>query len=165
MFEAKRLCSLLFVLLLFAGAAFGQEFTGNIDGRVDDASGAVIPGVSITLTSPAIQGSRQAVSGEAGNYQFRLLPAGTYAVKFELAGFKTIIRDRHRRRSGRRCADRYRRRELQPGPATRYSELARHLDRACAVAGNQHDSVRCRRLDDGIADGFPRIRNEQSELV
>src|SRR5438874_13666308 len=93
MFEARKLFGFLIILLLLSPAAFGQEFTGNIDGRVNDASGAVIPGVNITLTSPAIQGSRQAISGETGAYQFRLLPVGLYSVKFELPGFKTLIRE------------------------------------------------------------------------
>src|SRR4029078_12318218 len=84
MSKARKLYGLLFILLLVTPAAMAQEFTGNIDGRVNDASGAVIPGVKFTLTSPAIQGSRQAISGETGIYQFRLLPAGTYALKFEL---------------------------------------------------------------------------------
>jgi Carboxypeptidase regulatory-like domain len=93
MFEARKLYGFLFILLLLTTAAFGQEFTGNINGRVSDASGAVIPGVTITLNSSAIQGTRQAISGETGVYQFRLLPVGTYAVKFELPGFKTVIRE------------------------------------------------------------------------
>src|SRR5262249_28660251 len=90
MFEARKLYGLLFILLLLATSAFGQEFTGTINGRVTDASGAVIPGVNISLTSNAIQGTRAAISGETGAYQFVLLPAGTYNLKFELPGFKTI---------------------------------------------------------------------------
>src|SRR5262245_14990278 len=93
MLEARKLYGLLFILLLLSTAAFGQEFTGNIDGRVTDSSAAVIPGVNITLSSPAIQGTRAAISGETGVYQFRLLPVGTYSLKYELPGFKTIIRE------------------------------------------------------------------------
>ncbi|MBI4475128.1 MAG: carboxypeptidase regulatory-like domain-containing protein, partial [Acidobacteria bacterium] len=84
---------LTMTVVLFANAAFAQEFTGNINGRVADATGAVVPGVQVTLTSPAIQGAREALTGEAGAYQFRLLPPGTYSLKFELPGFKTVIRD------------------------------------------------------------------------
>jgi hypothetical protein len=83
----------LFAILLFANAALAQEFTGNINGRVSDATGAVVPGVMLTLTSPAIQGARETISGESGAYQFLLLPPGTYSVRFELAGFKTVIRE------------------------------------------------------------------------
>src|SRR5438552_287342 len=93
MFEARKLFGFLFILLISVTSAFAQEFTGNIDGRVNDASGAVIPGVTITLSSPAIQGTREAISGETGVYQFRLLPVGTYTLRFELPGFKTLVRE------------------------------------------------------------------------
>ena len=93
MFEARRLYGLLFILLLLTPAAFGQDITGIINGRVSDSSGAVIPGVNVTLTSPAIQGNRTAVSGETGAYQFLLIPAGSYTLKFELPGFKTVNHD------------------------------------------------------------------------
>jgi hypothetical protein len=86
----RKTSVLLALALLLAPAAFAQEFTGTINGRVSDASGAVIPGVSVTLSSPGIQGTRQAVTGETGAYQFLLLPAGTYSLKFDLPGFKTI---------------------------------------------------------------------------
>src|SRR3954464_1673612 len=92
MANARKLFQLMFVVLLLVSSALAQEFTGNINGRVADSTGAVIPGVQITLTSPAIQGTREGLSGEAGVYQFRLLPAGSYTLKFELTGFKTIIR-------------------------------------------------------------------------
>jgi len=90
MSKVRKLFSLLFVISLLMPAAFAQDITGIINGRVNDATGAVIPGVTITLSSPAIQGTRTAISGETGAYQFLLLPAGTYALKFELPGFKTV---------------------------------------------------------------------------
>jgi hypothetical protein len=90
MFEARKLYGLLFILLLLTTAAFGQEFTGSITGRVSDSSGAVIPGVTITLSGTTIQGVRTAISGETGAYQFLLVPGGTYTLRFELPGFKTI---------------------------------------------------------------------------
>lgn len=87
----------LFVLLLSllaAPAALAQEITGNINGRVSDSSGAVIPGVSVTLKSPAIQAERSAITDESGSYRFILLPPGTYSVTYELSGFKKLIRER-----------------------------------------------------------------------
>ncbi len=65
---------------------------GTITGRLEDSSTARIPGVSITVTSPAIQGQRDTVSDEGGNYRFANLPIGTYTVKYELPGFKTMVR-------------------------------------------------------------------------
>jgi hypothetical protein len=65
---------------------------GTITGRVEDTSAARIPGVSVKLTSPAIQGQRQTVTDEGGNYRFANLPIGTYSVTYDLPGFKTIVR-------------------------------------------------------------------------
>jgi hypothetical protein len=70
---------------------FPQSSTGAITGRAQDSSGAVIPGVAVTITSPAmIGGARNAVTDEAGVYQFTLLPVGAYRVSFALPGFKTL---------------------------------------------------------------------------
>ena len=86
-----RIVLVLAFLLCFATSAMSQTF-GTITGRVDDPSGARIPGVSIGINSPAIQTQRDSVSDEGGNYRFANLPIGTYSVKFDLPGFKTIIR-------------------------------------------------------------------------
>jgi hypothetical protein len=88
-------------ILLFAVIAalclsvplLAQENAGTINGRVTDKSDAVIPGVTVTLTSPAIQGAKTSVTDEAGTYRFILLPPGTYALKYELPGFKTLLRE------------------------------------------------------------------------
>src|SRR5688572_11951882 len=89
----KRLfCGLLTILLLVAPLA-AQDNSATINGRVTDSTGAFIPGVTVSLTSPAIQGSRSAVTDETGSYRFNLLPPGTYTVNYELPGFKTLIRE------------------------------------------------------------------------
>src|SRR5262245_54411436 len=83
-------CSLICILAVCV-SAHAQD--GVITGRITDPSGAVIPGVSIVLTSPAVMGERTQVSSEAGTYRFTLLPPGVYSLKFELPGFKTLLRD------------------------------------------------------------------------
>jgi len=88
----KIFCILVAALLLTV-PLMAQENAGTINGRVADNSGAVIPGVTVTLTSPAIQGEKNIVTDEAGLYRFILLPPGTYTVKYELPGFKTIVRE------------------------------------------------------------------------
>ena len=81
----------------WSGAAFAQgggaSSTGTIQGRVADAQGAVLPGVTVTATSPALIQPQTTVTSETGNYRFPAVPPGTYALSFELAGFNTLKRD------------------------------------------------------------------------
>src|SRR4051794_28265402 len=89
--NAVLLSALLLVVLAAPVAA--QQGTGVIAGRASDSSNAVMPGVTVTLTSTAVMGTRETISDERGGYRFDQLPLGTYAVKFELPGFATLIRE------------------------------------------------------------------------
>src|SRR6476646_9349431 len=82
----------LCVAILLCTSAFAQTTTtGAIVGRALDATGAVIPGVEVTITSPQlIGGAHSVVTDETGVYRFELLRAGTYRVSFALQGFTTI---------------------------------------------------------------------------
>jgi hypothetical protein len=84
------------ILLVFglapAVAQTGQVF-GELDGKVVDAQGGVLPGVTVTLSGPAIMGSQAAVTNERGIYRFPGVNTGTYTLKFELAGFSPLIRE------------------------------------------------------------------------
>ncbi len=80
------LCLLCVLPVLCAGQVAG---TGNIQGVVTDASGAVIPGTAITLTSVATQVTRTATTDSAGTYVFPNLEPGTYSVSAAYAGFQT----------------------------------------------------------------------------
>ena len=81
-------------LVLVGGLARGadaQEQTGTITGRATDTSGAALPGVTVSVTSPnLIGGARTAVTDGQGVYRMTLLPGGIYTVKFELTGFGTL---------------------------------------------------------------------------
>jgi len=77
-------CAALCLVAVFASA---QSTTGTISGRVVDAQGLPIPGVTVTLTSPNLQGTRETVTSGNGDYIVSLLPSGVYAVTFELSGF------------------------------------------------------------------------------
>ena len=78
-------------LFAFAGSAHAQGM-GSIFGKVTDPSGAVVPGVTVTVTGTGLQLPRVAVTTESGAYQFPNIPIGTYAVMFEMDGFKKATR-------------------------------------------------------------------------
>lgn len=79
------------LLLLLATSALAQNVTGTITGRAQDPSGALIPGVEVTISSPSmIGGARSAATDESGSYRFTQLAVGTYRVTFGLPGFKTL---------------------------------------------------------------------------
>lgn len=74
-----------------AGSAFGQGIqTGVLTGTVTDQDGLVIPGLTVTVSSPALQGTRTTVTDANGVYSVRGLPPGQYAVRFELSGMRTV---------------------------------------------------------------------------
>src|SRR5438876_10160696 len=93
----RRLIFGVVALISMAGvhAASAQSVSsGTIEGIVKDESNAILPGVTVTVTSPALQvGQLVQVSDAGGNYKFVDLPAGTYRVKAELGGFSTFIRE------------------------------------------------------------------------
>src|SRR5215212_1209410 len=86
--SVRQVLAFLFTFLL-ASAAFGQGTTGVLTGTVT-SEGAPLPGVTVTVTSPALQGERTAVTGEGGAYSFPALPPGQYAITFELSGLQPV---------------------------------------------------------------------------
>src|SRR5256712_11106229 len=92
-----RLChrssALLLVLLLLPSAAYAQ-FAGAITGVVKDASGGVLPGVTVEAASPAlIEKVRSVVTDDTGQYRIVDLRPGTYSVTFTLPGVSTVKRE------------------------------------------------------------------------
>ena len=83
------LSAALLVALHTTALAQGRQ-TGAIRGSVVDAQGLVLPGVTVTVRSAALQGARTAVTDINGNYQILALPPGGYDVVFELSGFAAI---------------------------------------------------------------------------
>src|SRR5688500_16153470 len=74
------------LVVLLPAAGLAQE--GQIAGTARDASGAVMPGVTVEVTSPAlIEKVRTAVTDSNGQYRLTNLPVGTYGVTFTLPGF------------------------------------------------------------------------------
>ena len=89
----KRLILLAVTWLIVTEAAFAQGVqTGILRGTVKDQQDRSVPGAAITVTSPALLGSRSTVSDVQGYYVIPALPPGSYDVKFELSGFATLTR-------------------------------------------------------------------------
>ena len=75
------------VLLLLFGLLLAIE-TGEIKGTVMDEEGTRLPGVSVTLRSDSLQGTRNTITDEDGQFRFPLLPVGKYDITYEIAGFE-----------------------------------------------------------------------------
>ena len=76
-----------------AFAQGGAGSTGRITGVVSDESGAVLPGVTVTATGPALMTPQTVVTNAEGDYRFPSLPIGEYKLTYELAGFATQTRE------------------------------------------------------------------------
>ncbi len=88
----KRILALaLGVALAFAGVAFAQIATGNIYGVAKDESGALLPGVAVTLKGET--GTKSTVSGPDGAFRFLSLDRGNYTLTLSLSGFATAVRN------------------------------------------------------------------------
>jgi hypothetical protein len=77
-----------------ATAGQGASNTAGITGQITDGTGATLPGVTVTATSPALQvSSVTAVTDAQGEYRLSPLPIGIYTVAYELAGFQSLRRE------------------------------------------------------------------------
>ncbi len=86
-------CFLLAVVLsLSASPLLAQGGTGKVEGTVADSTGAVLPGVEVTIANVDTGQSRMAITGDEGRYSAAQLATGNYEVRAELAGFQTGVR-------------------------------------------------------------------------
>ena len=81
--------AVLGLILLTSGTAAGQATTATLRGNVQDSTGAVLPGATVTVTNVGVRATQTAVTDARGQYQFAALFPGTYELKVEIAGFKT----------------------------------------------------------------------------
>lgn len=79
-------------LLSLAAPTFAQEFRGRINGVVTDNTGAILPGVTVTASSPAMIQPQVQVTGPDGSYRFLALNPGLYQIEFDLTGFQKVDR-------------------------------------------------------------------------
>ena len=88
-----RSCLLLTVALAaLTGSATAQTTNGTISGHVFDAQNLGLPGVTVTASSPNLQGVRTVTTSPNGDYVLTLLPSGVYTVTFDLSGFERVRR-------------------------------------------------------------------------
>ena len=87
---AIRFGLLFTVCLLLTGSIALAQTTGVIRGQVKDATGGVLPGVSVDAKSPSLQGVKTTTTAGDGTYRIPLLPPGDYTVSFMLAGFGKV---------------------------------------------------------------------------
>ena len=89
----SRTAVLVLAFGLLAGSAFAQTTQGRLTGLVTDAQGAILPGVTVTVTSPALIGVQSTVTQADGRFLFPALPTGTYKLVFDLSGFQKVTRE------------------------------------------------------------------------
>src|SRR5215472_19324470 len=93
MFIRRHVFVIALALSVRALTAHAQINPSHLTRTVKDAQGAVLPGVTVTATSPALIGTQSVISEANGEYRFPNLPAGTYVLTFELSGFQTLKRE------------------------------------------------------------------------
>jgi hypothetical protein len=88
----KRFVVLLIITVALTPVVFAQSIPlSTLEGKVT-SEGAGLPGVTVTATSPSLQGTRTVVTTNAGDYLMPFLPPGDYKVTFELSGMQTLTR-------------------------------------------------------------------------
>ena len=88
--RTRNVCIAVALALLLVSVAAGQKIpTGTLTGHVTDGK-LPLPGVTVTVTSPNLQGARTGTSTVNGDYVLELLPPGFYTVTFALDGFYTV---------------------------------------------------------------------------
>src|SRR3954470_11260953 len=86
--------------LLCSTLAYAQFDSAAVSGAIRDASGAILPGVAVTLTNVGSSTARNAITNDNGLYTFANVPVGDYRISATLQGFKTITQDAVRVSSG-----------------------------------------------------------------
>ena len=87
------LVALAITMLGIATPGWAQIGQGRLTGTVMDAQGAVLPGVTVTATSPSLIGTRTAVTEPDGKFILVSMPSGVYKLTFDLQGFRQFVRE------------------------------------------------------------------------
>src|SRR5215470_18544850 len=87
-----RLGAIVALIALGSGLTVAQTSTATILGTVKDTSGALIPGVNITVKHTESNYTRTVLTDERGAYNVPLLPVGAYEITTTMPGFKQDVR-------------------------------------------------------------------------
>src|SRR5262245_48015843 len=87
--KASRWLPAITLAVCWGAAAFAQT-TGRLEGRITSSDGSPLPGVTVTVSSPSLQGERVQVTDERGEFRFPALPPGTYHLRTLLEGFNPV---------------------------------------------------------------------------
>ena len=155
------LCTVLFALAIVVASLplVAQDFRGSVAGVVKDATGGVLPGVTVSITNVETNVAAVAVTDSRGFYQARHLNPGTYSVEAKLDGFKTVLRKGVTVRVGDEVAIDF---ALTPGGVEEVISVtaaAPLLDMTSPVTGQVIDSHQIERLPlgDGTAYMLTRL--------
>ena len=92
--QLVRLTCALLIALAMSGVAWAQGVqTGVVTGTITSPDGATVPGTTVTVLSPALQGMKSAESDVNGVYVIRGLPPGAYVVTFDLSGMGSVKKE------------------------------------------------------------------------
>ena len=150
----KRILAVAACLALAAGFAAAQESRGSITGTITDTSGGLVPGSTVVATNKATNLAVTATTDARGNFNLLYLPAGSYTVTAELAGFKKIGRAVEVRVGDRLTLNL----KLEPGDLSEQIEVVAGtplLDSATASQGQVIDTKRIAMLP--LSDGNPFV--------
>ena len=89
--SGKRLAQVLLLAIILTNATAWAQSTAQVSGAVTDATGAILPGVEVTVTQSETGATRSAVTNETGSYVLANLPIGPYKLEASLPGFRTYV--------------------------------------------------------------------------
>ncbi len=149
----------IILVLATAAGTQAQEARGSITGRVIDASGGVLPGVTVTIVNTDTNSTSTAITNENGQFTVLYLNPATYTVSAEIQGFKKALRDKIEVRVGDRAEIDFR---LEPGGITEEIQVSAEtplLETGKATMGQVIDSKLIQEipLGDGTAYGLTRL--------
>src|SRR5262245_32048823 len=107
--KRAKISTVVFTVLLMMQTVHAQTATATISGIIQDSTGAVLAGVTVTARSIATGRTRATTTDETGRYIIVGLEPGEYQIRAELTGFQTAVRDRvsatiaHQRHRARRA--------------------------------------------------------------